>query len=374
MVIVLIGCKPGNAVQGGRMDVSGACDFLWSQQQSDGSWRSTEHRIMGEGHVLTPFILYHMSLLPDSLTQSYQSDFIKGLDYLRAELDKYGILGFADQDFMEYPNYANAYALMLLHQVSDPQDQTRIKQLQQYLAAQQFNEQRGVTLENLAYGGWGFGERLDHGDHGQVDLSHTRRALQALQASGHPMKRIRKPALRFLNLLQKQPQTRHLQPIVGDKIAQIPSDGGFYYSPVVLGANKAHTDSLGFFKSYPTATGDGLLALRILDAQATEITAAWRYLNNETDLWDWYLEEAPHWSQAMRYYHLMVRSEVLVQMGADTYWDQQVISWLGTQQLPNGSFINEQGMISKEDEPLLTTTMALFIWLNCQLADKNPSV
>ncbi len=374
MVMVLISCKPGNDLQGGRMDVSGACAFLWSQQQFDGSWRSTEHRIMGEGHVLTSFILYHMNLLPDSLTQPYQSKFNKGLDYLRSELDAYGRLGFADPDIMEYPNYANAYALMLFHHVNNPQDQKRIKQLQQYLAAQQFIEHRGVTPENLAYGGWGFGERLAYGAHGQVDLSHSRRALQALKVSGYPMEQLGTPVRRFLSLLQKQPNTRHLQPIDPDKAALMPFDGGFYYSPVVLGANKAHTDSLGYFISYPTATADGLLALCILDAQATEITDAWNYLNAETDLWDWHLEGAPHWSQAMRYYHLMVRSEVLVQMGSDTYWDLQVVDWLGTQQLPNGSFINKQGMISKEDEPLLTTTMALFTWLNCQLADKNPSV
>ena len=71
LVIVLISCKPGNEVHGGKMNVSGACDFLWSQQESDGAWRSTHHRIMAGGHVLTSFILYHMSLMPDSLRAPY---------------------------------------------------------------------------------------------------------------------------------------------------------------------------------------------------------------------------------------------------------------------------------------------------------------
>ena len=138
-----------------------------------------------------------------------------------------------------------------------------------------------------------------------------------------------------------------------------------------MGANKAHTDSLGAYQSYPTASCDGLLALSLLEASDQRIRDVLNYINTQNDFWSWGILGAEHWQQAMTYYYLMARSEVYLQANGQAFWDPQVLRWLGQQQQANGSFQNSQGAISKEDEPILTTTMALYTWLNCQLTDKN---
>src|SRR5262249_59699277 len=106
---------------------------------------------------------------------------------------------------------------------------------------------------------------------GHVDLAHTRRALEALRDAGRLDAATRARAERFLAVLQKLPG-----PGRG-------FDGGFYFSSVVLAANKGRVErgpQGESWRSYATATADGALALLAAGVSPSDerVLAAGRWL------------------------------------------------------------------------------------------------
>ncbi len=367
VMMVLTGCKRG-PMGLGEPSLSDACSYLWDQQQRDGAWHSETHALLKGGQALTPFVLWALMEVPDSIYHKKPRKIQKAINFLRRQVDQYGHLGKADQDLLEYPNYSSAYALMVLSRYGSMEDQPRIQKLQQYLVSQQFAEHRGIEPHHLTYGGWGFGEDLAWGEHGQVDLSHTRRVLQALQVSGYTMDSLKGKSHHFLHLLQKHPQETRPQPALLIDTLNAEYDGGFYYSPVVLGANKGQQDLTGQFMSYPTATCDGFLAWQVFGAGCEESKDAleWLIRHPSWDKWDHLNEQAQTWARAMQYYHIMVRTEVYLQAQYHHDWVSAIPHWLGQKQRADGSFVNPVGAISKENDPLLTTTMAVTALNNCR--------
>lgn len=379
LIIVVSGsvaCEQRTTGPGGRPLLSGACSYLWQQQQKDGSWRSQNHKVLSSGQALTPFILWSLLQVPDSLYSKDPHRINRGIQYIRDQIDSNGVLGYADPDLLEYPNYANAYALMVFSLYGEDQDQARIQKLQQHLLDQQFTEARGIFEDDWVFGGWGFGEmNMQHGESGQVDLSHTRRVLQALISSGYPRDSLKHSAGDFLDLLQKKYRKERIQPAVINELHMAEFDGGFYYSPVVWGANKGGQDVQGQFRSYPTATCDGFLASNILGNAPGDQQAAMNWLVAHPSLftWDGFSDQqAGVWSRAMQYYHLMVRSEAYTSGKYAGVWPESMKEWLLKEQQQDGSFSNPNGAISKEDDPLMATSMAVVTLLNCHRADNWP--
>src|SRR5260370_28488818 len=86
------------------------------------------------------------------------------------------------------------------------------------------------------------GEPRTGANAGPVDLPMTRHALQALAAAGVPAS---DPAFARARVFVERCQN---------------ADGGFFFSTVVLDANKAGQDG-SQYRSYGTATAAGILAL-----------------------------------------------------------------------------------------------------------------
>jgi hypothetical protein len=219
------------------------------------------------------------------------------------------------------------------------------------------------------YGSWGFGEtNLPPHTAGFADLSHTRRILQALREAGHHDRHTFEGAKVFLRLLQKHPAETRTQPGIEGK-SKVAYDGGFYFSPVVLARNKAgrEVDSSGqesFFRSYATATSDGVLALLAagFSREDERVQAALQWLDRHP-AWDRPEgipeDDADQWHKVMFFYHLNARSEVCSAFGLGEKWQTQVANLLATRQHDDGSFSNPYGELNKEDDPILATAMAV---------------
>ena len=241
-----------------------------------------------------------------------------------------------------------------------------------YLVRQQFIEKRGIDSDHPAYGSWGFGETtLKKGATGHIDLSHTRRVLQALAGSKGTEINLAKSQL-FLRLLQKQPHEDRSQPAGSSEMAAT-FDGGFYFSPTILDANKGGIEtrdstSLGM-RSYATATCDGILALLASGAKESSapVQAAAEWLADHP-LLD-YPQGIPHetpeqWHKVLFYYHLAVRSEVYRALDWPGNWRSDIYLLLRDKQQENGSFVNPFGALNKEDDPILATSLAVQTLLN----------
>ncbi len=364
-----------------------AAAYLWSKQSPDGGWHSETYGLLRSGQALTPFVLYALLQVPEEVVARPAGGVQRGLEFLRRHLRDDGALGYADPDVLEYPNYATAYALLCFLHASKPEDRARIERMADYLAAQQYSVEDGFSPDHPAYGGWGFGGARSPAEPGHLDLAHTRRVLQALAAADRLSAKASARAERFLLLLQKHP----LRPEAGARAERfrlplqkhphesrpqpLPSeaepsrarfDGGFYFSPVVLAANKGRLDAEGNWRSYTSATSDGVLALLAAGVARDDprVRRAGEFLRQHPRL-DYPQgipappEHPEPWGEAIHFYHLAVRAEAYDRVDGPKGWRAQIAQLLASEQQPDGSFVNRASPLMKEDDPLLATALAV---------------
>lgn len=349
-----------------------AATFLWSQQSADGGWHSETHGILKGGQAWTPFATFYLLQVPDSVHLRFEASAERALDFIRGTIDQRGAVGQADVVVLEYPNYATSYALRVLRRWGKASDTLLVTRMQDYLLRQQFSESRGIDSLHRAFGSWGFGETgLAPGVIGHIDLSHTRRVLEALDTRFTPPG-VLEAAGRYLRMLQKHPSESRPQPLAEPGSPAPPYDGGFYASTTALGTNKGGStsaDGMTYFVSYATATCDGILALLAAGISHTDerVTSALQWLleNDSLETVQGIPASAPgDWEHVMFYYHLLVRSEVYAALDVGGDWKRRMQEILAAGQRPDGSFSNPLGAPNKEDDPILATTMAVGTLLN----------
>lgn len=350
---------------------SRACAYLWAKQGADGGWHSETHGLFRSGQALTPFILHALVSVPGDACAPPRDGVSRALAFLRRHVSDAGLLGVADPDVLEYPNYATAYALRCLVRLGSPADRALIHKMRARLAAEQYGPATGFRESSLVFGGWGFGGRRPPGSAGHMDIAHTRRVLQALRESGFKDVAVFERALVFLRLMQRHPSERRPHPAPLETNANVPRgvrfDGGFFFSPVVLDANKGAVlaDQQGAFHgSYATATCDGLLALLAAGVPIADerVRAArgWVLGHERLDHPEGVPTDTPQaWGEAVYYYHLAVRAETYAALGLSDRLRPRMPTELAARQRPDGSFVNERNHLMKEDDPLLATALAV---------------
>ncbi len=352
MLLLLMGltlqkCAPVYPKAAVNSALQKACTYLWAKQSEDGGWHSETTGLMKGGEAETAFVLHTLLRVPDSLFAAPAGGKDRALAFLRSRISNEGVLGLSDPDIIDYPNYATSYALRIFTQHGAPQDSQLIRRMENYLLEQQFTEQRGIDTTNTGYGAWGFGERrLPPGETAHVDLSHTRRILESLCV-----------ALSDNNA----PAFRHAARFL--KTLQLDEDGGFISSSVTLGTNKGRWDGVRFH-SYATATCDGLLALLAAGYSRNDapVQAAYKWLKSHPGLDSpaGMPEDDPNqWRRAMFFYHLGMRAEAYAAMQYKGPWCTEMAAILLKKQLPDGSFVNPDGVINKENDPMIATSLAL---------------
>ncbi|MEZ6067885.1 MAG: prenyltransferase/squalene oxidase repeat-containing protein [Planctomycetaceae bacterium] len=240
---VSAGPRPADALTLRREMLVDAAKWLWSQQQADGAWHSEVYALLRRGTAISSFVLRTLLSVPVELVPRPQGGVERAVEFLLGNLlDEPAVLGRSDPDVLEYPNYSTADALRVLHRVDEEGHDSAIQRMRSYLASEQLTEGRGFTRGDAAYGGWGFGAVHTPARPGHVDLAHTRYVLEALAETGGLTPEQRESAAEFLAVLQKLPgpgrEQPSLTPFNQNEILPVPSDGGFYFSPVVLAANK----------------------------------------------------------------------------------------------------------------------------------------
>ena len=349
-------------------------DYLWSKQSPNGSWRSETYGLLKSGQSLTPFVLFVLSEVRNDMAPPPEGAVEKSMNFLRRMGNKNIIHGRADPDVLDYPNYATAYALRCFLRYGQESDKTRIDDLTRYLVLQQFAEAAGFSPDPPAYGGWGFGINRRPTLSSFVDLSHTRRVLAALDEANKIDTEIKSRALCFLSLLQKSPKEIR-SPLIPTKSPMTsgfippPYDGGFFSSPNISYANKGRIakDPLTrrpYYRSYATATCDGVLALLATGVPKTDdrVLDAVRWLERHSG-WDMPqgipAKHSEPWAESMIYYHCAARAQVFNELAIAKDWRRNLCAFLAERQNEDGSFLNPQGRLMKEDDPILCSALAL---------------
>lgn len=373
-----------------RRAIQAAARYLWSQQADDGGWHSPQYGLMRSGQSLTPFVLCALLEAPESVVVRPAGGVERALEFIRQRVDDAGSLGHADSDFAEYPVYSTAYALVALARAGRDEDAELARRMQAFLGAAQFGSDNGFEDSHPAYGGWGVDMPPAPGISGHMDLAHTRRALEALAAANRRWPafadfsvNIAQRAERFLAVVQKLPR-RPLPPAPtsrGEPTTFEPFDGGFYFSPVVVEANKSERAEGPFphSHSYATATCDGVLALRAAGARWHDETPghkfrddlrlsaaeAWLRRHDDVDYPQGVLHDpARPWGEAIRFYHYAVRGEAYRALEFSNGERARLAAAVAKLQRPDGSFVNTASTLMKEDCPVMCTGLAVMALAN----------
>jgi hypothetical protein len=358
--------------------------YLWNAQQEDGSWQSGQYAVMRSGQSLTPFVLHAIWFDNRNGPLDRSLPALRAWNFIAPLFDKNGALGRHDPDILEYPIYSTAYAVRMMDDIDGrdvftPEERELLLRMQKFLVSAQFTEATGFEPSMPEYGGWGFDAPQKPGVPGHMDLAHTRRALQALRiaslrtglANGYD--NAAKQAQRFLAVVQKRPETFDIQPLPEgvERPKEIPFDGGFYFSPIVLQANKGRLEKDGnYWRSYATATCDGILALLAAGVPKDDerVVAAAKWLRGHTNI-D-YPQGIPTdypepWGEALQFYHYAVRAEVYDALDFPADEKLALAEKVAALQRADGSFVNEKSPLMKEDEPLLSTALAVVALSHC---------
>ena len=380
-IILLIGCQSKEERLEHAMQKS--ITWLWAQQSEDGGWHSQTHAVLKDGKALTPYILYYLLLIPEDKFKKPSDAEDKAIEFIRREIKASLTMSHDSLVSLNYPNYSAAYALRVLCLVQQDTSLQRI--IANHLLKEQFVDHRGITPGNLAYGGWGYGEPdISYGEHGHVDISHTRRIVEALLeeveakaketrtqdslfSRSHVLTLLRSHALTlFLQGIQRSPEDLRLYEGCTSR-KNLPYDGGFVSSMATLATNKCEPvfikDAGNHYPSYATATCDGLLALKALGLEHSEAykdAVHWLSENQNVNTIDGLSPDDPEqWYQVMHYYHFAVRAEAMTAAGISGPWSDELITLLIKEQKPDGSYINPIGGVNKEDDPLMATIFTL---------------
>ena len=118
--------------------VSRAVEFLMSQEEKDGRWKSGSIATLGSGQALTPFVLYALSHAPEAELAKHRAAIDRALDL-------FPIAG------NEYPSYSLALSILALQRLRPTKD---VSDLRKRLKSMQLAEDLGWTEEDPEYGAW----------------------------------------------------------------------------------------------------------------------------------------------------------------------------------------------------------------------------
>jgi len=332
----------GRAARSSRLEK--AARYLWGRQGAEGGWHSTTYGLLKSGQSLTPFVLEALCRLPDRVYVPPRDSARRAVAFIERHTDAEGAMGRMDRLLEDYPNYATSLAALALSRAPAAlQRPSLLEKLAGCLRRQQFSEEQGWKPNDPAYGAWGMGgERRTPPHPGHVDLSMTRHALQALAAAGASAG---DPLFRRARVFVERCQN---------------PDGGFYFSTVVLDANKAGRDGERF-QSYGTATADGILSLLAMGSSPqdsrVQAAAGWLTRHHRAGEAPGFRGEAyRRWSQGLRFYYAAASADAFRALRIDKI--QEGASDLEHSQRPDGSWANAESLV-KEDDPLIATAFAL---------------
>lgn len=300
-----------------------ALDFLFSQQQADGTWRSTVYAALNSGRSLTPFVLEALSAFPDDRLSSRRRDIDRALDAILRDAGA----------VTEYPNYSRALAVRALRRFRPPGWEDAARRFAAELLSRQIR--RGP--DDPRDGAWDLGAPVVS----RPDLSVTAFVLEALAEMRALDPPAREAALGFVARCRA-------------------ADGGYFFTADPVHApfqNKAGRDEVsGSYRAYATATADAIRCLRAAgvpddDARISD-ALAWLRLNPSLDYAAGIPLDTPERAaEGLRFYALNVRRRVESRTPG---LRAKILSF----QRADGSWRNGAG-IMKEDDPVVATGLAL---------------
>jgi squalene-hopene/tetraprenyl-beta-curcumene cyclase len=279
----------------------------------------------------------------------------KSLDYLERFLrDDGGIY----QEGSQYRNYETCLAINCFAEANvDGRYQRILENAEKFVKQLQWNDDEGHDRSSTSYGGAGYGK------HNRPDLSNTSFLVDALVASGNgPDDEAIQQALVFVSRCQNL-ESEHNTTEHSSKV----NDGGFYYSAAAGGSSQAGETPHGGLRSYGSMTYAGLKSMIYAGVGPDDprVKAALNWIQRH-----YTVQENPGLGNAGLYYYFHTFAKALAAMDEDLIedaqgqkhdWRRELVQEITRRQLPNGSWVNQNGRWLEGDPNLVTgyTLLAL---------------
>ena len=323
-----------------------ASAFLAARQSPDGAWRSAQSGAFCEGDALTPLVLWALADVC-SATAEYVVSGMRWLENLTAAQGA----RMEPWDGLRYPLFTASYAAQVFGKTGDSRRAAFWAEVVERL---RISPALGWPADAAACGAWGDAPsppRLPHGDAPPPDMlapnvSATLLGLRAIAADN--------AALPFLARCQNF----------------APGDGGFFFAIDDPVRNKAGVASRGRYRSYGSATCDGVLALVACGVASDDprMRAAFAWLREHAagarHSGEWPADRVDD-RESLRYYHAQALAAVLaVAAKSPSMQDwaaeqrRALTADLLAEQRPDGAW---EGVCpnSFEDDPLVATAFAI---------------
>ncbi len=345
----VVGPTPAErAAEAARNMTGRAVRYFIAAQDRSGGW--AEQTGPGVTCLVLKALIQHPRVGPDHPAVR------RGLEFVfRFQKEAGGIYG---GDGL-HKNYESSVALSMLAALPRDEYEARIKQLQQFLTDNQWDEGEDIDRDNPFYGGAGYGRGK------RPDLSNTQMMIEALHDSGLPKDH---PAYQKAMVFIQRSQM--LDEANDQPFASGSSQGGFIYSPANGGESKAGVFNTGVndeLRCYGSMTYAGFKSMVFagLSRDDTRVQAALDWIREH-----WTLEFNPNMPDAQSleglyyYYHVFGRAlaawgeDVIETNEGDRNWRVDLVNALEKRQRANGSWVNEEDRWM-EGLPELTTAYSV---------------
>jgi squalene-hopene/tetraprenyl-beta-curcumene cyclase len=266
------------------------------------------------------------------------------------------------QEGSQYRNYETCLAINCFAEANENgRYRQTLENAERFVKQLQWNDDEGHDRSSTSYGGAGYGK------HNRPDLSNTSFLVDALIASGDgPDDEAIQQALVFIsrcqNLESEHNTTQHSSKV---------NDGGFYYTAAAGGSSQAGETPNGGLRSYGSMTYAGLKSMIYAGVGPDDprVKAALAWIQRHYSV-----QENPGLGDAGLYYYfhtfakaLAAMDQVLIEdaQGQKHDWRRELAQELARRQLPNGSWINQNGRWL-EGDPNLVTGYTLLALSYCQ--------
>jgi hypothetical protein len=346
-------------------------DYLLSRQSEDGAWRSDVYGHFREGDALTPLVIVALQRAPDS--EKTNAAIERGLAWMKKKFVR--VDAFIDpESHFAYPVYTSA---LMVQALCDPRQQgsSNLRLVwAEFLLFYQMTEARGWQPTDPQYGGWGYSGVVPYRPKDgpvpealEANISATAYALWALRAAGE-FPDGERPA----EFGSTRDGNRAM--VFVDRCQNFSNDGGeadrggFFFAPNDPFRNKAGSvdREAHHFRSYGSATADGMRCLAALGEDPAKLAAArkWfeRHLPGDKQFHNagLFAEDREPNRDAAHFYcaaslNDLIRAKLLSEGESIR---GQIREDLTRRQLADGSWKNELNLV-REDDPLLATALAV---------------